>query len=257
VRQALAHNIWFLDTLNSRAGRSSQRMERAIADHGSPPDGVVVATTVATPSDDLAGPRIRAAITSSAQRLRLPQLPLVYLHLRPLQPFDAITAPGGPLDTLIALRTAGEIGAVGVTSSDVAQLSRSVDLGVIDAIRVHGRWTLLDRSAGPVLDDAAAGIAVVNADVDGGGLLGGTRSGSHPKRATSPALTEAARAMNLVCRWWGTDLATAALLFSLRDRRITSTIGFSTPAHVTATLPVLDADLVEPFWDELQTLVPQ
>lgn len=54
--------------------------------------------------------------------------------------------------------------------------------------------------------------------------------------------------MDLVCRWWGTDLATAALLFSVRDRRITSTvIDLTAPAALTSTLDVLASDLVEPF----------
>jgi D-threo-aldose 1-dehydrogenase len=55
----------------------------------------------------------------------------------------------------------------------------------------------------------------------------------------------------------GTDLATAALLFSVRDRRISSTVtGIAAPADITSTLSALDTDPVEPFWDELETLLP-
>jgi D-threo-aldose 1-dehydrogenase len=128
----------------------------------------------------------------------MPRLPLVYLQLRPGQLVDSITAPGGPVDTLVTLRTNGEVGAIGVAGSGLDQLSRCIDLGVLDAVRVHGGWTLLDRSAAQLLDQA---VAAINADVDAGGLLRGTRGGGNlSKTVVRPALVEAARAMDLVCR---------------------------------------------------------
>jgi D-threo-aldose 1-dehydrogenase len=155
--------------------------------------------------DDPSRTQIRTAVAASAQRLKMPRLPPVYLRLRPGQLVDSITAPGGPVDTLVTLRTNGEVGAIGVAGSGLDQLSRCIDLGVLDAVRVHGGWTLLDRSAAHLLDQAvAAGVAAINADVDAGGLLRGTRGGGNlSKTVVRPALVEAARAMDLVCRWWG------------------------------------------------------
>jgi D-threo-aldose 1-dehydrogenase len=183
--------------------------------------------------DDPSRTQIRTAVAASAQRLKMPRLPPVYLRLRPGQLVDSITAPGGPVDTLVTLRTNGEVGAIGVAGSGLDQLSRCIDLGVLDAVRVHGGWTLLDRSAAHLLDQAvAAGVAAINADVDAGGLLRGTRGGGNlSKTVVRPAL--------------------------VRDRRISSTVtGIAAPADITSTLNALDTDPVEPFWDELETLLP-
>jgi D-threo-aldose 1-dehydrogenase len=102
-------------------------------------------------------------------------------------------------------------------------------------------------------------MAVVNADVYGGGLLNGT-GGNHTagRRPAHPAEADVVLAMDQVCRWWGTDLATAVLLFSLRDPGIASTVtGFADPSAMTQTLAALDDDLVEAFWDELDSLMPR
>jgi len=98
---------------------------------------------------------------------------------------------------------------------------------------------------------------VVNADVYGGGLLDGTGSNHSTGCPARRAVADAVTAMDQVCRWWGPDLATAALLFSNRDPRITSTVtSFADPSSMTQTLAALDDDMVEPFWDELVTSYP-
>ncbi|HEY5981751.1 MAG TPA: aldo/keto reductase [Microlunatus sp.] len=209
--------------------------------------------------DDHSGARIRATVHDRLRRLGIEQLPVVHLHDPAFHPFDLLTESGGAVDTLVELRSGGEIGAIGVAGADPVRLSRYVDLGVLDAVRVHGRWTLVDRSAGPLIDRAAAaGLTVVNTGVFGGGLLGSVGAGAAQlSRSRRPELAAAARAMGLVCRWWGTDLATAALLFSVRDHRVDSTVtGLTTSAALSWTREALESDLVEPFWDELETLVP-
>ena len=99
---------------------------------------------------------------------------------------------------------------------------------------------------------------MVNAAVYGGGLLtasGG--NGTYAYRPARPAVREAAREMGEVCRRWGTDLATAALHFSLRDARVASTVtGFTKPSTLARTLEAVDADLPEQFWEEIEALVP-
>lgn len=101
-------------------------------------------------------------------------------------------------------------------------------------------------------------MAVVNAAVYGGGLLtasGG--NGTYAYRPARPAVREAAREMGEVCRRCGTDLATAALHFSLRDARVASTVtGFTKPSTLARTLEAVDADLPEQFWEEIEALIP-
>lgn len=258
VRQVMDSPIRFLDTSNGYGGgRSEERIGRAIVEHGGRPEDFIVSTKVDALDGDYSGERVRTSVHESMQRLGIGRLPIVYLHDPEFHSFDVLTGPGGAVDTLVALRDAGEIGHIGVAGGDTREIGRYVDLGVFDALLVHNRWTLVDRSAGPLLDKAAAaGIAVVNAAVYGGGLL--TRgSGNYAYRPARPAVRDAAQAMNEVCTWWGTDLPTAALHFSLRDPRITSTVtGFTKVSTMTRTLDSLDADLLPAFWDELETLVP-
>jgi D-threo-aldose 1-dehydrogenase len=247
IHHALARNIRFLDVRSDdQTGGGLEPTAQALARHLRPED-VVIATTITT-GRDASGREIRAAVRDTARRLGIQRLPLVYLADPVNGPFDAVTGPGGAVDVLVALRSAGEIGAVGVTGADLPRLSRYLDLGVLDVVRLHQGWTLADRRAAPLIDQAvAAGVAVVNAPADR--TCGSSRD--------QPAAAAAVRSMELVCRWWGTDLATAALLFSVRDPRIASTVArFTAPAGVTPALEAVEVDLVEPFWDELATLLP-
>jgi D-threo-aldose 1-dehydrogenase len=160
---------------------------------------------------------------------------------------------------LAELRDAGEVGQIGVAGGDTRKIGRYVDLGVFEAVLVHNRWTLVDRSAGPLFERAADDqMAVVNAAVYGGGLLtasGG--NGNYAYRPAVPAVREAARAMSEVCRRWETDLATAALQFSLRDPKITATVtGFTKPSTLARTLDAVEVELPDAFWEELESLVP-
>jgi D-threo-aldose 1-dehydrogenase len=63
--------------------------------------------------------------------------------------------------------------------------------------------------------------------------------------------------MTEVCRLWGTDLATAALQFSLRDPTITATVtGFTKQSTLDRTLAAVEVELPDAFWEELESLVP-
>jgi D-threo-aldose 1-dehydrogenase len=260
VRQVMDGPIRFLDTSNGYGGgRSEERIGMAIAQHGGLPADFVVSTKVDALDGDYSGARVRASVRESMDRLGIGALPIVFLHDPEFHPYEVLTEPGGAVDALVALRDAGDIGHIGVAGGDTREISRYLDLGVFEAVLVHNRWTLVDRSAGPLFDRAsAAGIAVVNAAVYGGGLLtasGG--NGNYAYRPARPAVREAAWEMGEVCRRWGTDLATAALHFSLRDPRIASTVtGFTKPSTLARTLEAVKVDLPEPFWEEIETLVP-
>jgi D-threo-aldose 1-dehydrogenase len=99
---------------------------------------------------------------------------------------------------------------------------------------------------------------VLNAAVYGGGLLTpGGGNGTYAYQPARDAVREAAVAMARVCERFGTDLATAALRFSLRDPKITATItGFTKQSTLDRTLKALDVDLPESFWQEIEALTP-
>jgi D-threo-aldose 1-dehydrogenase len=266
VQEVLRSPVRFLDTANGYSGgESERRIGAGIAAFGGLPGDVVVATKVDARDGDYSGQRVRASVAESRERLGLPFLPLVHLHDPEFHPWEVMTAPGGAVDALVALKESGEVGSIGLAGGHAPTMARYLRLGVFDVLLVHNRWTLVDRSAGELVEEAAErGVPVLNAAVYGGGLLarqqgGGAEDGSavYGYRPAHPATVRAVRAMREACARHGTDLATAALQFSLREPLVASTVvGLSRPGRLEQTLRSAAAPLPEQLWDELAQLLP-
>jgi D-threo-aldose 1-dehydrogenase len=68
-------------------------------------------------------------------------------------------------------------------------------------------------------------------------------------------MLERARQMEAICRRYGVPLAAAALQFSLRDARITSTIvGISRPERLAQTVELAQYPISTELWTELAAL---
>ena len=250
-----------LDTSNGySAGESERRIGAAIAARGGLPSDFLVTTKVDAAGRDYSGARVRTSVAESKQRLGLDDLPLVFLHDPEYHDWADLTAPGGAVDTLMALRDEGEIGHVGLAGGTSREMSRYLALGGFEVLLVHNRWTLVDHSAADLLAQAEdRKIPVLNAAIYGGGLLAAPRSGKtmYAYRPAHEATLAAVRAMDQVCTAYGTDLATAALQVSVRDPRVTSTIvGLSSPARLDALLASLTVDLPAALFQELESLRP-
>lgn len=261
VRAALDSPIRCIDTSNGYSdGESERRIGAALAEAGGLPDDYVVITKVDPRDRDYSAERVRASVDESRERLGLDTLPLVHLHDPENFDFADMSAPGGPVDALVGLRESGVVGAIGLAGGPVQEMARYLALGVFDALLVHNRWTLLDRSAGDLLADAAdRGLGLLNAAVYGGGILAAPGSGptTYGYRPAPPEILDAVAAMQRVCAHHGTDLRTAALQFSLRDERFTSTVvGMSKPSRITDTLDAVSQRLPDDLWGELEELVP-
>jgi len=261
VGEVLRSGIRTIDTSNGYSdGRSEERIGKAITRFGGLPADVTVITKVDARDGDYSGERVRRSLAESSERLGISPLPLVHLHDPEFHEFAAMTAPGGAVDALVDAKARGEVGHIGLAGGDVHEMRRYLDLGVFDVLLVHNRWTLVDRSAGPLLERAVElGVGIVNAAVLGGGILAdesgrATNYGYRP--ASADTLHFIAR-MREVCRVWGTSLAAAAIRFSTRDERIASTIvGISRPTRIPSTLDAAALDLPDAFWNELEGLVP-
>jgi D-threo-aldose 1-dehydrogenase len=261
LRRVLASPIKFIDTSNGY-GLAEERVGRALADAGGIPSGTVLATKIdpAPGEDDFSGRRARESFEESRQRLGVDRFDLVYLHDPERITFEEAMGPGGPTEALEQLRDEGVIGHIGVTGGPVDLLRRYVASGRFEVVITHNRWTLADRSAGPLLDEAGeAGVAVVNGAPFGGGIFV-KGPGAHPMYAYRPApapVLEAIRAMETACREANVPLAAAALQFSLREPRITSTIvGFSSPERLEPTLELARWVIPDDLWTELDGLAP-
>ncbi len=249
-----------LDTANGYSdGESERRIGAAIAQRGGLPTDFLLTTKVDARGTDYSGDRVRASVAESRQRLGLDHLPLVYLHDPEYHDFDELSAPGGAVDTLMALRDEGVVGHVGLAGGTVQEMQRYLALGGFEVLLVHNRWTLVDRSATELLAQAEdLGVAVVNAAVYGGGLL--AKPGSTTQygyREASPVTLAAVEAMNRVCAEHGTDLATAALQASVRDQRVSTTVvGLSSPARLDAMVAALQTELPDALFTALDELCP-
>jgi D-threo-aldose 1-dehydrogenase len=77
-------------------------------------------------------------------------------------------------------------------------------------------------------------------------------------RETPEFVRVAVRSMQKACEDFGVPLAAAALQFSLRDARVTSTIvGVSDPARITTTLELATTPIPDELWSRLDRLTPR
>jgi D-threo-aldose 1-dehydrogenase len=262
VLAALRGPFNFMDTSNNYGGGSAERrIGRALAAAGCLPDGFVLATKVdADPvTGDFSGERVKRSVAESLERLGLDRVQLMYLHDPEYHlTFAEAMAPGGPVEALTALRDEGVLGWLGVAGGPVRLMRDFIATGEFGAVLSHNRFTLVDRSAGPLMDDAAArGVAFVNGAPYGGGILA-RGPGAQPKYAYRPAgeaVLAAVRAMQRACAAHGVPLAAAALQFSLRDPRVTSTVvGVSEPSRIAEITTLMAALIPDGLWAELDAL---
>jgi D-threo-aldose 1-dehydrogenase len=262
VRHVFDSPINFLDTSNGYSnGESERRIGAVIAERGGLPAGFVLATKVDPDpqTGDFTGDRARRSAEESLERLGITRFQLLYLHDPERIGFEAAMAPGGPVDALVALRDAGVTDHIGIAGGPVGLMSQFVSAGVFDALLTHNRFTLIDRSAEPLIAQAAAaGLGVVNAAVYGGGILarGADHTDKYAYHKTSTEVLDRVRAMEKACKAYGVPLRAAAVQVSVRDPRIGSTvIGTATPSHVDELIDLVRLDIPEALRAELAGLV--
>ncbi len=153
-------------------------------------------------------------MAESQSRLGVDRFDLVYIHDPERITYDEAMGPGGPTEALEQLRDEGVIGHIGVAGGPVDMLRRYVASGRFEVVITHNRWTLADRSAEPLLDEAGeAGVAVVNGAPFGGGIFvkGPDAQPMYAYQSAPAPILEAIRDMEAACREADVPLAAAAL----------------------------------------------
>src|SRR3954454_6024697 len=265
VEAVLDGPFTFLDTSNNYGGGSAEeRIGAVLRRRGGLPAGFVLATKVdADPeTGDFSGERVRRSAEESLNRLGLDSVPVLYLHDPEYHvTFEEAMAPGGAVEGLLSLREERLTAHLGVAGGPVALMRRFVETDVFDAVINHNRWTLVSRKAEPLLDEAATrGVAFVNGAPYGGGILvkGPDVQPRYAYRETPELVRSAVRSMQKACETFGVPLAAAALQFSLRDQRVTSTIvGVSDPARIATTLELATTPIPDGLWGQLDDLTPR
>ncbi|MEK9180180.1 MAG: aldo/keto reductase [Patescibacteria group bacterium] len=257
--------INFLDTANFY-GESESRIGKAIKLRGGLSEGFVVATKADRDrqTNSFSASQVRKSVETSCSRLGLKHLPLVYLHdpeYHPLYVSDRkkamqeILAPNGPVAELEKLRDEGIISYIGISGGPINMLIEFISTGRFDALITHNRWNLLWRGADPLIDKAREmGLGIVNAAAYASGILAaGSVNGARAAYQTpTTEIMKKVKGMESVCQKYNVPLAAAALQFSLRDNRISSTaVGISRVEEVEATLRLAEIALPEKIWSEL------
>lgn len=264
ILATLRSSFNFIDTSNNYGGGSAEtRIGRALAVAGGLPAGFVLATKVdADPvTGDFSGERVRRSVDESLTRLGLDRVALMYLHDPEYHlTFNEAMAPGGPVRALTELREQGVLAQLGVAGGPVGLMREFVATGVFDVVLSHNRFTLVDRSAGPLLDDARElGVAFVNGAPYGGGILakGPDAQPKYAYRPASEALVAAVREMRRACLAHGVSPTAAALQFSLREPRVAATVvGVSKPARIAEITALMTEPIPGDLWAELDSLAP-
>lgn len=253
--------INFLDTAASYGdGESERRIGEVLKEKGGLPESYVLATKADRDlqTGEFSGEQMRRSVERSLKLLGIDSLQLVYLHDPEHETFEHIMAPGGPVEALKGLKEEGVIQHLGVAGGPIDLIIQFVGTDLFEAVITHNRYTLVDRSAEPLLDVAAErGVAALNAAPYGGGMLarGPDAFARYAYEEASQELLERVRAMQRACRESDVPLAAAALQFSLRDPRVVSTIvGISQPKRVRETIELAAHPIPDALWEELDAL---
>jgi D-threo-aldose 1-dehydrogenase len=202
---------------------------------------------------DFSAAGVRRSLEDSLERLGLDRVDLVYVH----DPDDHVDeAVAGAIPELIRMREEGLVTAVGVGMNQWQAPLRMVRETGIDLVMLAGRWTLLDRSGQPLLDECAArGVAVVAAAPFNSGLLARAwpPDGAYfDYGPAAPDVLARARALAAVCERHGVSLPDAAVQFPLRHPAVVSVVGGMVSGEQVASNLARFATVVpDEAWTEL------
>jgi D-threo-aldose 1-dehydrogenase len=239
-------------------GRSEERIGEAIRERGGVPAGFVVSTKLDRDFDDnvFDAARARRSLEQSLKALGLEQIDLLHLHDPELaSSVSEATARDGALGELFRIKEEGLAKAVSLAAGPVTMMTQLLRDWDFDALITHNRFTLVNRNADATIDLAQSrGVAVLNAAPYASGVLA-KGSSVYPRyvyQEASPAMLDPIRRIEAICARHGVPLGAAALQFSLRDPRITSTIcGVTRPERVRETLDWARFPIPEAAWAEL------
>lgn len=265
--KAFESPINFFDT--SRIyGETEVLIRKAIKTRGKLPEGCIIATKADRDLETnmFSASQVRKSVEESCERLGLRVLPLVYLHDPEYDPryrldkkvvFDHIMAQDGPVAELEKLKKEGVISHLGISGGPIDMLLNFIRTEKFEVVITHNRWNLLWQVADPLIEEAnKMGVGVVNAAPYATGILA-----TGPKENTravyqipSKEILEKVQNIVTICKEYDVPLAAAALQFSLRDRRINSTVvGVSNPEQVSGNLDLARLPIPDELWGKLES----
>ncbi len=261
IHAALDSPIPYIDTAALYGdGESERRVGLALRERGGlPPNAFLQTKEGRNPKDnDYSGETVKRRMERSLKLLGVDRIEVVYLHDQEWTTFEDAFAPGGPMEVLRTFRDEGVIGHLGVAGGPIPLQIQYIETGLFNAVIHHNRYTLLNRSAEPLIEAATArGMAVLNAAPYGSGMLvkGPDAYPRYAYQQASAEMIDRVRRFAAISERHGVPLAATALQFSTRDPRITATIvGMSRPDRITDTLGYLTTPIPEELWEEIAAI---
>ena len=206
---------------------------------------------------DYSAPGVRRSLEESLTRLGLDHVDVALVH----DPDDHLQeASHGAIPELIRMRDEGIVKAVGVGMNQWQAPLRFVEESDLDVVMIAGRWTLLDRTAAPLMESCSErGVSVLAAAPFNSGLLARPepQADSHFDYASPDAgVLDAARALARLARELGATLPQVALQFPLRHPAVASVVtGLAKKEHVVSAAKWLTTPVPDQFWDAADPIV--
>ncbi|MDA0889839.1 MAG: aldo/keto reductase [Bacteroidetes bacterium] len=251
-----------LDTSRNYAlGESEKRIGRAIKANGGWPKKFLLSTKLDRNTETLQFDKHRArkSLEESLKALDVDSVDILFLHdPEYAKDISEVTKKGGAMDELFKIKQEGLAKAVGLAMGKINIMFPLLKNWDFDVLISHNRYTLLNREADKMFDYAyGKNIAIFNAAPYAGGVL--AKGPSNFKKITYQDVTEEmlmpVREIEKVCKKHKVDMGAAALQFSLRDKRISSTIcGVTSVDSIEKNLAWAAAKISSEFWDEVLNL---
>lgn len=199
--------------------------------------------------------QVRHSHEQSLARLGLERVRMLHLHDPYVIPFDRAIAANGVIAEMVRIRDAGEADAIGIAAGRTPIVERYVNTGAFDMVLSHNRFTLVDRSAQRLFENARRrGMTVFNAAPFGGNLLakGSAAGSSYAYQPVSPELRDWTAGIERLCAEFGVPLAAVALQFSLRSELVDSTVvTASSPARIRQLHDLARTPVPDELWSAL------
>ena len=194
----------------------------------------------------------RASVARSLERLGTDYLDVVHLH--DIEGREAVCMSAHA--ALLELRSEGVVGGIGIGANDADAPLRLIGQARFDAILMAGRYTLLDQSALPLFERAAAaGIRIVAGGLFNSGILasGATQGATFAYDPAPPAIIERVRRIEAICRRHQVPLKAAALQFVAAHPAVsTLLLGPRSVAELEDSLAMLAHPVPAALWVELR-----
>jgi D-threo-aldose 1-dehydrogenase len=241
-------------------GRSERRIGAVIRERGGLPRGFLVSTKLDRNSDNgrFDGAQARWSLEASLEALGLDRIHILHIHDPEYADLAEVTGANGAVRELMRMKEEGLADAVGLAAGRVDVMMPILRDFDFDAIITHNRFTLTNRNAEPMMDFCASkGISVFNAAPYAGGVFA-KGVADYPRyvyQEATDAMLDPVRRVEAVCARHKVPTGAVALQFSIRDRRVTSTIcGVTRPERVRQTIEWSEWQIPQAVWDELAAL---